>query len=78
MDIRKFRINQPVVTPIGEGMYQGIMSDHDRGSLDGTDLTVLVRVKLTDESMPHLHDANCLTPRASSKGLWTFKESELR
>lgn len=73
-----FRINQPVVTPIGEGVYQGVITIQDPDSVECRDITVLVRVNLTEQSTPHLRDANCLTPYASESGLWTFKESDLQ
>jgi len=68
-----FRINQAVVTPIGEGVYQGEIYDSEP-----EDVRALVRVKLTPQSIPCLQHGNCLTPRATISGLWTFRESELK
>jgi len=70
-----YRINQPVVTPIGEGVFQGKM---DFYAFDKIEMLMLVRVKLDGETSKHLRDSNCLTPRASESGLWTFKPEELR
>lgn len=70
-----FRINQPVVTPIGEGVNQGVWQ---KPATVQDEPVMLVRVNLTEQSMPHLRDSNCLTPCASQSGLWTFKASELQ
>lgn len=73
-----FRVNQPVITPIGEGVYQGRMVPVNPQSVEWSDLLALVRVNLTPESVPHLRDRNCLTPMACSSGLWMFREGELK
>ncbi len=73
MDIKAIRVNQPVVTPIGEGVFQG--------KIDGPepeDVRALVRVKLNPQSIPCLQMGNCLTPHATMSGLWIFRISELR
>ncbi len=71
------RINQPVVTPYGEGVFQGVFDVLKRESTVIDETVALVRLKVTEQTLPHLHDANCLTPHACESGLWTFKESEL-
>ncbi len=73
MDITKMRVNQPVVTPIGEGVFQGRIDAEEP-----EDVRALVRVKLSPESIPCLRNGNCLTPFARLSGLWVFRASELQ
>jgi len=70
------RINQPVITPLGEGVYQGSFNQPHSG--DTVEPVALVRLRVNDQTAPHLRDSNCLTPKASGSGLWTFKEGELQ
>jgi hypothetical protein len=65
------RVNQPVVTPFGQGVAQSPII------LTGGVAKYLVRLPVNEQTTPHLHDVNCITPRAESSGLWCFSEDEL-
>ncbi len=68
--------NTKVKTPLGEGMIQGafaIQDTHGGKVVQGA----LVRLPVNDTTRPHLNKSNCVTPRASSSGVWVFKEGEL-
>jgi hypothetical protein len=72
------KFNQPVVTPIGTGIFQGVFGAIQRGGTEADETVALVRLKVDSETSPHLRDSNCLTPLASQSGLWIFRESELQ
>ncbi len=65
------RTNQPVMTPLGQGVAQSPII------LVGGNARYLVRLPVNEQTMPHLHDVNCITPRAEQSGLWCFGEDEL-
>jgi hypothetical protein len=69
-----FMLNQPVNTPIGQGRYQGHLTPNSNPELH----VALVRLPINDETREHLKQTNCLTPRATQSGLWSFSESELK
>jgi hypothetical protein len=58
--------NQSIHTPIGQGYCSGIMRHTDQ-------TLYLVRLPINEQTQPHLHDDNCLTPRAKHSGLWAFQ-----
>lgn len=68
-----YRLNDLVNTPIGQGRFQGVMNQ----AAEAQEAVALVRLNVNAETEPHRKDSNCLTPRAATCGLWTFKESEL-
>lgn len=68
----KYQINQRVNTPIGEGLYQGVY----RAVMSAIEKH-LVRLPVNEQIAPHLHDENCVTPRATHQALFTFDPSEL-
>lgn len=69
-------VNQTVRTPLGKGVVQGRYAVTDG---NGTIVAVrqLVRIVINDETVKHLGDENCLTPRASREALFTFKMEEI-
>lgn len=69
-------LNQLVNTPIGQGRYQGRLVPDIDGHSDGQ--LALVRLPINEETRTQLNQSNCLTPKATTTGLWSFNESELR
>ena len=67
----KPRVNQPVMTPLGEGVTQSPIIWF------GGNAKYLVRLPVNDQTRLHLRDVNCITPRAHTSGLWCFGEDEL-
>ncbi len=65
------RVNQPVMTPLGQGVAQSPII------LVGGIARFLVRLPVNEQTSPYLHDVNCITPRAERSGLWCFSEEEL-
>ena len=67
-----FRINQLVKTPIGEGRYQGrykaVFSAIEK---------CLIRIEVNEQTVQHLQDSSCITPRAVKQALFIFSPSEL-
>lgn len=68
-------IGQKVKTPYGEGVEQG---EYAMVDAMGAVVSVrrLVRIVINDETVRHLQDANCLTPRAVRSALFTFGYEE--
>ena len=56
----------------GRDLFQGMMRQEEK-----QETLVLVRLNLDETTIQHLRDSNCLTPRATACGLWTFDASEL-
>lgn len=77
LKIDDIRLNQPVVTPLGEGVFQGAFALLKPGTEEVEETVALVRVKLSPEMETHLKDPNCKTPHAMISGLWLFQEGEL-
>jgi hypothetical protein len=73
----KFRLNDLVNTPIGQGLFQGRFGVLERGTTVEKEEVALVRLNVNAETEPHLKDPNCVTPHAEGCGLWTFGVSEL-
>ena len=67
----KPRVNQPVMTPLGQGVAQSPII------LVGGVSKYLVRLPVNEQTRLHLRDVNCITPRAHTSGLWCFGEDEL-
>lgn len=63
--------NQSIRTPLGQGRIQGPTQREDR-------VFYLVRLPVNEQTKIHLHDHNCLTPKAIHSGLWAFQEGELQ
>lgn len=63
-----YQTNQKVKTPIGEGVFDGWWGSKDQA---------IVRLPVNQETETHLHDENCLTPRATRQALFSFPTSEL-
>ena len=63
--------NKTVSTPWGTGYSSGTMRSDDQ-------TFYLVRLPINAQTQPHLHDENCLTPKASHSGLWAFQEGDLQ
>jgi hypothetical protein len=63
--------NNPVITPIGPGTFQGKIVTMD------SKIKYLVRLPVNETTQPHLWDANCLTRHAVQSGLWLFDSSEV-
>ena len=72
-----FRLNDPVNTPIGQGLFQGVFVDKAPGEPVSADQG-MVRLPVNAETQKHLADSNCLTPKAKDCGLWVFKLHELQ
>ena len=69
------RINQPVSTPLGPGLFQGhFIVHHPDGA---TEHCSLVKISITAETGPHRTASNCLTPRAIRSGLWVFEPNQV-
>lgn len=73
-----YRINQAVITPIGEGIFQGVYGVSKEGSTEEAEEVGLVRLNVNDQTAPHLRDSNCLTPKAVGTALWLFNEGQLK
>ena len=67
-----FLMKQKVTTPIGEGVYQGAYR-----AVLGTGEKCLVRLPVNQETVTHLQDENCLTPRAHISALFSFEPGQL-
>jgi hypothetical protein len=70
--MKQLSINQKVITPIGEGTFQGWYR-----AVMSTVESCLVRLPVNDETAKHLQDPRCVTPRATKQALFQFPPSEL-
>lgn len=64
-------VGQKVDTPLGRGIVQGRYALTD-GNGAVVEVRQLVRIVINDETVQHLSDGNCLTPKATSSALFTF------
>jgi len=64
--------NQSVTTRLGQGMVQAPFYLQDEMT------NYLVRLPVNEQTIPHLKDGNCITPRAMKSGLWVFGEEEVQ
>ena len=68
--------NQTIQTPIGQGIGQSPMLRQDEKTPG--EIVLLVRLPINEQTIPHLHDSNCLTPKAVHSGLWFFQKGEVK
>lgn len=63
--------NQSVSTPLGKGRSCGTTRQDDQ-------TWYIVRLPINEQTQSHLHDENCITPKATHSGLWQFLEGDLQ
>ena len=71
----QYRINQPVGTPLGTGLFMANYAIQKDEAL--VVIGRMVQVKLTDANRDHIKDTNCLTPFGNTQALFVFQDSEL-
>jgi hypothetical protein len=59
-----------VTTPLGKGSLQN-------GRVEGMPTRYIVRLPVNETTAQHLHDENCITPKATLTGLWWFTPDQL-
>lgn len=68
--------NQTIQTPIGQGVGQSPLLRQVEEAPD--EIVLLVRLPINEQTKSHLHDSNCLTPKAVHSGLWFFQKGEVK
>ena len=68
----QYQINQRVKTPIGDGIYQGMYR-----AVMSSVVKHLVRLPVNEQTVQHLQDESCVTPRATHQALFAFTPREL-